>query len=148
MKFKERVFQKYYTNSFAQSVANGFFFVELNLGIITFAHAVSQLDLIADNLPYVLFNMTFLSKWSLKSYLTYRSNKMYLSKAGEVKGEDEATQYLDCLSDLSSKIENEEDDIILVSIRKRHELDCKDANCFCADEELALNDFIRLYICS
>ena len=60
--------------------------MEINLGVIAFAHAASDLGLIADNLPYILLNMTILSNLSLRTYLHQRQNKMHLSKAAEIKG--------------------------------------------------------------
>ena len=78
----------------------------MNLGLIAFSHAISELQLIADNLPYLLLTMNVLSKWSLKVYLRHRKYQMYISNAGEVKGDDEVIEYLDFLGELVIKIEN------------------------------------------
>jgi hypothetical protein len=63
-----------------------------------------------------------------------------------MKGEDEAILYLDCLAKLARKVENEEEDIILISLRKRHEMDCSCSKCFCQLADKDLNSFIREYI--
>ena len=62
------------------------------------------LGIIADKLPYILLNMTILSNLSLRTYLHQRQNRMHLSKAAEIKGEDQARLYLDSLGQLAKKI--------------------------------------------
>ena len=104
MKFREQGLEIYFIDRFAQKIGRVFFLMEINLGIIAFSHAVSSLDVIAVNLPYILLNMTFLSNLSLKTYLRQRQTKTYLSKVEEIKGEDEALRYLDSLKELAIKI--------------------------------------------
>ena len=104
MKFREQGLEIYFIDRFAQKIGRVFFLMEINLGIIAFSHAVSSLDVIAANLPYILLNMTFLSNLSLKTYLRQRQTKTYLSKVEEIKGEDEALRYLDSLKELAIKI--------------------------------------------
>ena len=97
LKFKEQALQNYYVNPFSQKIGTKFFLSELNLGIIAFSFAVSDLDLIVQNLPYILLNMTFLSNMSLNTYLRQRRTHMYLSRSSEIKGENQAMLYLECL---------------------------------------------------
>ena len=61
------------------------------------AQSISQIDLITTNLPYLLLVMTVHSYYSRVTYITWRESESYLSSATEMKGEDEATLYLDCL---------------------------------------------------
>lgn len=104
LKFKEQALQRYYINPFSQKVGTRLYLTEINLGVIAFAHATSGLGIIADNLPYILLNMTILSNLSLRTYLHQRQNRMHLSKAAEIKGEDQARLYLDSLGQLAKKI--------------------------------------------
>ena len=104
MKFQEQGLEQYFIDRYAQKVGKIFLLMEINLGIISFSHAVSSLDVIAANLPYILLNMTFLSNLSLKTYLRQRQIRTYLSKVEEIKGEDQALRYLDSLKELAIKI--------------------------------------------
>ena len=131
---------------FAQQIGSQFFLMELNLGVIALAEASSQLHLIASNLPFLLFTMTFLGKMALNAFLHQRLNRLYLSSASEVKGEEEAALYLDCLGELARKVENEEEDMILISLRKRHGMVCTALVCFCDEDDASLSDFIKEYI--
>ncbi len=54
--------------------------------------------------------------------------------------------YLDCLAELTRKIENEQEDIILISLKTRHELVCRNSKCFCYGEDHTLSEFIREYV--
>ena len=82
--------------------------MEFNLAILTLAEVSSRLDIIAVNLPYLLIVMPILANMALNSYTRQRQNQLYLSYSIEMKGEDEAMLYLDCLGELARKVENEE----------------------------------------
>lgn len=66
--------------------------------------------------------MTVLAYKALSSFLKQRQQNMFLSKSSEVKGEEEAMLYLGCLEELAKKVENEESDIILISLKTQHEM--------------------------
>ena len=88
--------------------------------MLAFLIATSQLQLISTNLPFLLVTSTFLANAALDAYLKQRKAHLFLSSAIEIKGEDRALLYLDCLGELARQIENEEEDIVLISLRKRH----------------------------
>lgn len=85
------------------------------------------IQLLSTNLIFILIIMTLLSYSALNSYLTRRNSVITLSSASELKEEDQAILYLDRLCELINKVEREEEDAILVSLKKKHTLTCKSA---------------------
>jgi hypothetical protein len=64
--------------------------------------------------------MTLLAFAALYTYIKNRDEKLFLSCALDIKTEKDAYFYLDCLAELSNKIENEDEDLFIVSLRKKH----------------------------
>lgn len=89
--------------------------------------------------------MTVLSFIALQAFKTDRMSEMCLSSVADLKSEDEALLYLDCLNNLAVKIQNEDEDIILISLKKKHQMTCNNPKCFCGSVETT-RDFIRHYI--
>lgn len=85
------------------------------------------IQLLSTNLIFILIIMTLLSYSALNSYLTRRNSTITLSSASELKDEDHAILYLDRLCELINKVEREEEDAVLVSLKKKHTLTCKSA---------------------
>lgn len=56
---------------------------------------------------------------------------MFLSNAADLKDDQQAMLYLERLCDLMEKVENEEEDIILISLKKKHSIGCKVPDCHC-----------------
>jgi hypothetical protein len=89
------------------------------------------MGMLAENLLILLGSTTMLSYTALQAYLLRRNSAMYLSSASDLKDEHQALLYLDRLCGLISKVENEEEDVILVSLKKKHSLTCKTVLCYC-----------------
>lgn len=101
------------------------------------------IQLLSTNLIFILIIMTLLSYSALNSYLTRRNSTITLSSASELKEEDQAILYLDQLCELINKVEREEEDAVLVSLKKKHTLTCKSADCYCQRTDFSLCDFVR-----
>jgi hypothetical protein len=104
-----------------------------------------KLALLTENLYLIMSIMTALEYAALTAYISRRNSDMCLSSAGELKDEEQAGLYLECLCKLISKVEKEEDDIILTSLKKKHSIACKKTDCFCQREQGA-GDFMREYV--
>lgn len=137
---------KYSIHPFAQSVTSFTFFLEFNLSVIAVVYSISRLEPIIVNLPFLVLVMTVLSYYAMVTYLTWRESEFYLSNASEMKEEEEVILYLDCLEELARKVENEVEDIILISLRTRHEMSCSNASCFCNTVGKELYAFMKEYI--
>ena len=120
--------------------------MELNLACIAEAVTLLQTDLVTANIAYILIIMSGLAFCSLLVYLQRRDAELYLSSAHDIRDEVEALLYLDCLAELSRKVENEEEDIILISLKTKHELGCAQSDCFCRTANANLKNFIASYI--
>jgi len=59
---------------------------------------------LASNLLFLVVTMTLLANAALDAYLKQRQALLFLSSAIEVKGEDEALLYIDCLAELARQI--------------------------------------------
>lgn len=89
--------------------------------------------------------MTGLEYAALTAYIARRNSDMCLSSAAELKDEEQAGVYLERLCEMITKVEKEEDDIILTSLKKKHSIACKKADCFCQSHPGA-GDFMREYV--
>jgi hypothetical protein len=130
---------------FAQSISSLFYFVELDLSLLAFAIYLLKLDLLSENLFFILLLMTLLEFSALNAYITRRNANMYLSSAADLKDEQQAILYLERLCELISKVEKEEEHIILTSLKKKHSITCKVPECYCQKEQTP-GDFIREYV--
>lgn len=116
---------QFYLGDLAQSISSLFYFVELNLSLLAFAIYLLKLDLLSENLFLILILMTLLEFSALNAYITRRNSNMYLSSATDLKEEEQAVLYLERLCELVSKVDKEEEDIILTSLKKKHSINCK-----------------------
>jgi hypothetical protein len=121
------------------------YWVELYLSLLVVLVYLMDFQLIEENMLFLLATMTLLSYSALSAYLARRDSRLYLSSASELQDEDQAILYLDRLCELVTKVENEEEDIILVSLRKKHSLACRSPECYCQANG-SLGSFVKEYI--
>ena len=60
--------------------------------------SIIRLDLIGSNIAYILVIMTILASIAFIVYIQWRDSELFLSSAKDIKEEDEALIYLDCLA--------------------------------------------------
>lgn len=134
---------QYYLSPFSQNVSSLFYFLELNTSLLVLLFYLLNLEIISANLLFLLVIMTLLEYSALNAYVSRRNKNMFLSSAADLKSEDDALLYLDRLCELITKVENEEESIILISLKKKHMIVCKDAGCSCRSSEFQLGYFIK-----
>lgn len=134
---------QYYLSPFSQNVSSLFYFLELNASLLILLFYLLNLEIISANLVFLLIIMTLLEYSALNAYVSRRNKNMFLSSAADLKSEDDAILYLDRLCELITKVENEEESIILISLKKKHMISCKDTGCSCRTNEFQLGYFIK-----
>lgn len=91
---------------------------------MAFLNNVILQDTILKNTPFIVLLTMGLGFWAFKNYTTQRDKDICLSTIAEMKSDEAIFLYLKCLNDLIVKVRKEEEDMILISLKKKHQMKC------------------------